>query len=88
MLWIFLPPFNCYFINEPTEIYYNVKKDKMKASELLELTKQNHSAWSIPRARLKEKGIIDVKTRGMVSIKGVVGKASYVLIYKNSCSNQ
>ncbi len=41
----------------------------MSASELLEMTKKSHSEWSVPRARLKEKGIIDVATRGIISIK-------------------
>lgn len=62
-IWSELAPKDKYFLS------FIVKKDKMEASELLELTKQNHSSWSIPRARLKEKGIIDVETRGVVSIK-------------------
>lgn len=41
----------------------------MSASELLEMTKKKHNEWSEPRKRLKEKGIIDVATRGMISIK-------------------
>ncbi len=44
------------------------KKEKLPASELLEITKQNHSTWSVPRARLKEKGIINVETRGMIEL--------------------
>ena len=62
-IWSELAPKDKYFLS------FIVKKDKMEASELLELTKQSHSSWSIPRARLKEKGIIDVETRGVVSIK-------------------
>ena len=45
------------------------RKDSMDATELLEITKTTHSEWSVPRARLKEKGIIDVSKRGMISIK-------------------
>jgi ribosome-associated translation inhibitor RaiA len=44
------------------------KKDSMEATELLELTKTNHSDWSVPRARLKEKGVIDVSKRGVISM--------------------
>lgn len=46
-----------------------VKKERMTASELLEMTKQKHNEWSVPRARLKEKGIIDVQTRGYITIR-------------------
>ena len=45
-----------------------VQKDSMTANELLDLTKKTHSEWSVPRARLKEKGIIDVAARGVISI--------------------
>lgn len=62
-IWSELAPKDKFFLS------FIVKKDKMEASELLEMTKQNHSTWSIPRARLKEKGIIDVETRGVISIK-------------------
>lgn len=41
----------------------------MTADELLAITKQSHAEWSIPRSRLKEKGIINVETRGVISIK-------------------
>ncbi len=44
------------------------KKDKIPACELLEITKQSHSSWSVPRARLKEKGIINVEKRGMIEL--------------------
>jgi hypothetical protein len=46
-----------------------VRKDSMEATELLEITKTTHSEWSIPRARLKEKGILDVSKRGVISVK-------------------
>lgn len=45
-----------------------VTKDKMSASELLEMTKKNHSDWSEPRKRLTEKGIIDTKIRGQIKV--------------------
>ena len=45
-----------------------IKKDSMDATELLELTKTTHSEWSVPRARLKEKGVIDVSKRGTITL--------------------
>ena len=62
-IWSELAPTDKWFMS------FLVKKDKMSANELLEMTKKKHSEWSIPRARLSEKGIIDVRTRGMISIK-------------------
>ena len=50
-------------------LQFIAQKDKMAVSELLEETKQNHSAWSVPRQRLKDKGIIDVSMRGMISMR-------------------
>lgn len=44
-------------------------KDKMQASELLELTKKSHSEWSEPRKRLSAKGIIDTRTRGVITVR-------------------
>ena len=46
-----------------------VKKDSMEATELLEITKTTHSEWSVPRSRLKDKGIIDVSKRGTIALK-------------------
>ena len=46
-----------------------VQKDSMTANELLDLTKKTHSEWSVPRSRLKEKGIIDVASRGVIAIR-------------------
>lgn len=46
-----------------------VQKDRMSTSELLEMSHKTHSEWSVPRNRLKEKGIIDTATRGMVSVR-------------------
>ncbi len=50
-------------------LQFIVKKETMSAGELLETAKATHSEWSIPRVRLKEKGIIDVRERGMISLK-------------------
>ena len=46
-----------------------VEKESMPASELLELTKTNHSEWSGPRKRLIEKGVLDASERGIVTVK-------------------
>ncbi len=62
-IWSELAPKDKWFLS------FIVKKDRMPASELLAMTKQNHSEWSIPRARLKEKGIIDVESRGTIVVK-------------------
>ncbi|MBO4457176.1 MAG: hypothetical protein J5802_05625 [Butyrivibrio sp.] len=62
-IWSELAPNDKWFMS------FLVKKDKMSANELLEITKKKHSEWSIPRARLSEKGIIDVRTRGVIAVK-------------------
>lgn len=49
-------------------LQFIVQKDSMEADELLKLAKTSHSVWSVPRARLKEKGIIDVAQRGKISV--------------------
>ena len=61
-IWSELAPNDRYFIR------FIAQKDKMSINELLEETKRNHSQWSVPRARLKEKGIINVEYRGEVSV--------------------
>ena len=48
---------------------YVIKKDIMPVAELLDITKTNHSDWSIPRKRLAEKGIIDLSRRGEIEVK-------------------
>lgn len=45
------------------------QKDRMSATELLEMAHKKHNDWSEPRKRLSEKGIIDTKTRGQISVK-------------------
>lgn len=43
--------------------------DEIDASELLELTNKKHNEWSEPRKRLSDKGIIDAKNRGHISMR-------------------
>ena len=62
-IWSELAPKDKWFLK------FIVQKEKMPASELLEMTKSTHSEWSVPRVRLSEKGIIDVGTRGMISLR-------------------
>ena len=31
--------------------------------------KKKHNEWSVPRKKLSEKGIIDVETRGQISVR-------------------
>lgn len=45
---------------------YIVKKDNMPVSELLELTKQKKNEFSQYRARLRDRGLIDVSSHGMI----------------------
>ncbi len=62
-IWSKLAPKDRWFLQ------FIVKKDSMSASELLEISKASHSEWSEPRNRLKDKGIIDVKTRGVITLR-------------------
>lgn len=62
-IWSELAPKDKWFLQ------YIVQKDKMSASELLEMTNKKHNEWSEPRKRLSEKGIIDTKTRGEISVR-------------------
>lgn len=48
---------------------YIVKKDRMPVSELLESTGKKKNEFSQYRARLADKGLIDISIRGMVSCK-------------------
>ncbi|WP_035789379.1 ATP-binding protein [Butyrivibrio sp. XBB1001] len=61
-IWSELAPNDRWFLQ------FIAKKDSMPVSELLEMTRKSHSEWSIPRARLKEKGIIDVESRGVIKL--------------------
>lgn len=62
-IWSELAPKDRWFLQ------FIVQKDKMTATELLEMTKAKHNEWSVPRARLNEKGIIDIETRGEIKVK-------------------
>lgn len=46
-----------------------IQKEQMPVSELLELTKQKKNEFSQYRVRLKEKGLINTDTHGLVSFK-------------------
>ncbi len=61
-IWSELAPKDKWFLK------YIVQKDCMSASELLEMTNKKHNEWSEPRKRLSEKGIIDTKIRGQISV--------------------
>lgn len=54
--------------NDKMFLGFIATKDTMQVSELLEVTKKSHREWSVPRARLKEKGIIDVGNRGEITL--------------------
>jgi len=45
-----------------------VQKETMSATELLEMAKKKHNEWSEPRKRLSEKGIIDTRVRGKITV--------------------
>ncbi|MCR5652140.1 MAG: ATP-binding protein [Lachnospiraceae bacterium] len=61
-IWSELAPKDRWFLS------FIIKKDNMPVTELLEITKSTHSQWSVPRNRLKEKRIIDVRERGVISL--------------------
>lgn len=61
-IWSELAPRDKWFLE------YIVKKDKMSATELLEMTNKKHNEWSEPRKRLTEKGVIDTKIRGQIIV--------------------
>ena len=61
-IWSELAPKDKWFLQ------YIVQKDRMSASELLEITNKKHNEWSEPRKRLSEKGIINTKTRGQIAV--------------------
>lgn len=62
-IWSELSPRDRWFLQ------FVVQKDRMKASELLEITKKKHNEWSEPRKKLIEKGVIDGSVRGEISLK-------------------
>lgn len=55
-------------ISDKYYLTFLCQKDNIAVSDLLEITKKNHSDWSRPRKRLKDKGIISTKVRGYISI--------------------
>lgn len=61
-IWSELAPKDKWFLQ------FIVQKDKMSASELLAVTHKKHNEWSEPRKRLSEKGIINTKIRGQISV--------------------
>ncbi len=61
-IWNELRPQDKWFLQ------FIVKKDTMTVEELLTQTNKKHSEWSSPRLRLREKGIIDTRTRGKISV--------------------
>lgn len=62
-IWSELTPKDKWFLG------FIVQKDRMSASELLEITHKKHNEWSEPRKRLIEKGIIDGSTRGVITLR-------------------
>lgn len=62
-IWTELAPKDRWFLQ------FIVRKDTMSVEELLSTAKATHSQWSVPRTRLHEKGIIDVQSRGMISLR-------------------
>ena len=62
-IWSELAPKDRWYLS------FIVKKETIEATELLEITKTTHSEWSVPRSRLKDKGIIDVSKRGTITLK-------------------
>ena len=61
-IWSELAPKDRYFLQ------FIVRKESIPVNELLEAAKQSHSAWSVPRKHLKDRGIIDVSKRGIIQI--------------------
>jgi ribosome-associated translation inhibitor RaiA len=61
-IWSELAPKDKWFLQ------FIVQKDKMSATELLEITKAKHNEWSLPRVRLSEKGIINTQNRGEIRV--------------------
>lgn len=62
-VWSELSPTDCMYMD------FLAQKDEMSATELLETMNKKHNEWSEPRKRLKEKGLIDVSTRGIIKMR-------------------
>ncbi len=61
-IWSELTPKERWFLG------FIVKKETMPVNELLEMTHQSNSQFSVPRQKLKRKGLIDSSKRGEISI--------------------
>ena len=62
-IWSELAPNDRWFLK------FIAQKDSMTATDLLEITKKSHSEWSVPRKRLMEKGVIDTRLRGIITLR-------------------
>ena len=62
-IWSELSPKDKWFMS------FIVQKETMTTVELLEITKQKKNEFSQYRARLRDKGLINVSTRGMISYR-------------------
>lgn len=62
-IWSELAPNDRWFLK------FIAQKDSMTATDLLEITKKSHSEWSVPRKRLMEKGVIDTRLRGVITLR-------------------
>ncbi len=62
-IWSELSPQEKWFMS------FIAKKESMSVDELLSVTQKKHAEWSKPRAKLIEKGILDCRIRGRISVK-------------------
>lgn len=62
-IWSELSPKDKWFMT------FIVQKDSMSTAELLDMSKQKKNEFSQYRARLRDKGLINVSTHGMISYK-------------------
>ncbi len=61
-IWTEISPKERWFLG------FIVQKEKMSVNELLALSHQSNSQFSVPRQNLKRKGLINTETRGKISI--------------------
>ena len=62
-IWSELRPQDKWFLG------YIAERDSMSVEELLDITSKKHNEWSGSRARLIEKGILDGKVRGKITVR-------------------
>lgn len=62
-IWHELAPRDRFFLQ------FIIRKDRMPVNEMLDMAGKDHSTWSVPRKRLRDKGIIDVSMRGIISLQ-------------------